>query len=320
MVQCYSEDMKTRKRELAKAGIFGSLENPVLVKESDLKEIVETFPDIKKAPIKLGNHWSDDKPRLGNVVAVEYDEKKKTLFGTIEEHDTLAEAVDQGFYPDVSIGAKARASDGKMYLHHLAYLGDEPPAIKDLVSGIAEDMQKAQDEPEGKLAASDSEGVIALPSVMARQLYLSDSPGNKEPEDQEKQNSPENQNTKKEVSLMTEEEIKEMQAENERLKKENEEKETLLSDSIAQVKAKAKEELKKAAEGKITQPQMEELLNLADTFQDGKTIELSDGVKKTPVEVLAGIFSSIKPRVEEGKLNLSDTEPATEVEMDLSRL
>ena len=211
--------MKIRKRELAKAGIFGSLENPVLVKESDLKEIVETFPDIKKSPIKLGSHWSDNKPRLGNVISLEYDEKTKTLYGNVEEHDTLSKAVDEGYYPDVSIGAKARASDGKMYLHHLAYLGDEPPAIKDLIAGIAEEMQTAQTDPEEKpIAASDSEGIVNLPSVKEKQLYLSDSPGNGETE----KNSPENQKTEKEDSLMTEEEIKEMQAENERLKTENE--------------------------------------------------------------------------------------------------
>ena len=63
----------------------------------------------------------------------------------------------------------------------------------------------------------------------------------------------------------------------------------------------------------MTQPQLESLMALSDSFQDGKTIELSDtdGKKKTenPVAVLAGIFASMKPKVDEGALNLSDTEP-----------
>lgn len=112
---------------------------------------------------------------------------------------------------------------------------------------------------------------------------------------------------------MTEEEIKAMQAENERLKAENESKTKMLSDSMAAARERDKEALRKAAEGKVTQPQLESLMALADSFQDGKTIELSDtdGKKKTenPVAVLAGIFASMKPKVDEGALNLSDTEP-----------
>ena len=63
--------MKIRKRELAKAGIFGSIDNPVVVKESELEEIAETFPEIKKAPVKLGGHWTDNRPRLANVISVD---------------------------------------------------------------------------------------------------------------------------------------------------------------------------------------------------------------------------------------------------------
>ena len=295
--------MKIRKRELAKAGIFGSIDNPVVVKESELEEIAETFPEIKKAPVKLGGHWTDNRPRLANVISVTYDKKTKTLSGEVEEQDELSAAVDAGYYPDVSIGAKQRASDGKMYLHHLAYLGDEPPQIKDLEAGLAEKLS----ESEKKIAASDSEendDVRSFPSTAEKQLYLSD-----------KSNSA---NTKEEKIndgglSMTEEEFKAMKAENERLKAENESKTKMLSDSMAAARERDKEALRKATEGKVTQPQMEDLMALCDSFQDGKTIELSDsdGKKKTenPISVLTGIFESLKPKVEEGTLNLSDTEP-----------
>ena len=295
--------MKIRKRELAKAGIFGSIDNPVVVKESELEEIAETFPEIKKAPVKLGGHWTDNRPRLANVISVTYDKKTKTLSGEVEEQDELSAAVDAGYYPDVSIGAKQRASDGKMYLHHLAYLGDEPPQIIDLEAGLAEKLS----ESEKKIAASDSDendDVRSFPSTSEKQLYLSD--------------KSDSANTKEEKIndgglSMTEEEIKAMKAENERLKAENESKTKMLSDSMAAARERDKEELRKAAEGKVTQPQLESLMALADSFQDGKTIELSDtdGKKKTenPVTVLARIFASMKPKVEEGALNLSDTEP-----------
>jgi len=288
--------MKTRKRELARAGIFGSVDNPVVVKESELEEIAETFSEIGKAPIKLGGHWTENRPRLGNVISVTYDKKTKTLSGEVEEQDALSEAVDAGYYPDVSIGAKQRASDGKMYLHHLAYLGDEPPQIKDLEAGLAENLS----ESEKQIAASDDKDVLTYPSTAEKQLYLSDPV-----------------NPKEKINdgglSMTEEEIKAMKDENARLKAENESKEKLLSDTMAAARENAKNELRKAAEGKVTQPQMESLMALADSFQDGKTIELSDsdGKKKAenPISVLAGIFASMKPKVEEGALNLSDTEP-----------
>ena len=57
--------MKTRTREIAKVGVFGSIENPTAVRESDLIEIAETFKEIKTAPVKLGSHWSENRPRLG---------------------------------------------------------------------------------------------------------------------------------------------------------------------------------------------------------------------------------------------------------------
>ena len=288
--------MKIRKRELAKAGIFGSIDNPVVVKESELEEIAETFSEIKKAPIKLGGHWTENRPRLGNVISVTYDKKTKTLSGEVEEQDELSAAVDAGYYPDVSIGAKQRASDGKMYLHHLAYLGDEPPQIKDLEKGLAENLE----ESEKQIAASDDKDVLTYPSTAEKELYLSDT-----------------ENQKEKINdgglSMTEEEIKAMQAENERLKAENESKEKMLSDSMAAARERDKEALRKAAEGKVTQPQMDGLMALCDSFQDGKTIELSDsdGKKKTenPISVLTGIFESLKPKVEPGTLNLSDSEP-----------
>lgn len=293
--------MKTRKREIAKVGVFGSLENPTAVRESDLLEIVETFKDQKTAPIKLGSHWSENRPRLGQVVALEYDKKTKSLMATIEEQDVLAKAVDEdGYYPDVSIGAKQRASDGKMYLHHLAYLGDEPPAIKDLEQQIAKDMEEAEKQ---AIAASDAEkDFVVFPGTNEKVLALSD--GIKKEE-------------KKEVS-MTEAEFKAMQEENARLKAENEAKDKMLSDSAKAQLEREKEDLRKAAEGKVTQPEMEKLMALADTFGEAKTIELSDsngGTKsERPLAVLAGIFAGMSQKVETGEMNLSDSDSAPAAE------
>ena len=74
---------------------------------------------------------------------------------------------------------------------------------------------------------------------------------------------------------MTEEEIKQLQAENAALKSENEQKDKMLSDS----------------------------------FEDGKTLELSDSNGKrsaSPAQVLTEIFEGMPKRMQEGALNLSD--------------
>ncbi|HOV39895.1 MAG TPA: hypothetical protein PLG79_14340, partial [Spirochaetales bacterium] len=165
--------MKVRKRELAKPGIYGTVDNPIVVNEKDLREIAETFPEIKKAPVSLNGHWPDpSKPRLGNVISVTFDETAKVLIGEVEEHDVLARAVDEGFFPDVSISGKRRAVDGKMYLHHVAYLGEEPPAIKDLINGIRDSLDNASLD--DGVAASDAAGTVSFPSPSALQLLLSD--------------------------------------------------------------------------------------------------------------------------------------------------
>lgn len=297
--------MKTRKRELARVGVFGSKENPLIVNEKDLQEIAETFPEIGTAPVKLGSHWAEGRPRLASVVSVEYDPKTQILSGEVEEQDVLSDAVDQGYYPEVSIGAKARASDGKMYLHHLAYLGDEPPAVRNLYTDMAEDLYNA----EKGVAASDTDPqgrLFSLPSPKAPRLYLSDTPIPEPPKPQEPSaGATAAEKTKKEVT-MTPEEISALQAENQRLKEEAAEKDKLLSDSAAERNKAEKAQLKKAAEGKVTVPQMEQLMELADTFASGKEIRLSDTETASPILALARIFETLPEKVGTGPLNLSD--------------
>ncbi len=294
--------MKVRTREIAHAGIFGSRDEPEFVSAKELEEIAETFADVRAAPVRLGSHWSEGRPRLGNVVAVRYDRERQSLEADIEEHDTLAAAVDGGLYPDVSIGAKQRASDGKMYLHHLAYLGDTPPAIKDLYAEIDRAMGAAEG---GQLLAADddeSRDFRTLPSAMSARL----------PDGGAGQDDGDKKATKqgKEVS-MTEEEIAAMKAENERLRAEAEAKDKMLSDRLAAEHDEDKAALRAAAEGKVTVPQMDGLMELADAFERGRTIELSDGTgakkKQSPVRALADILAALPKKVEPGALNLSDT-------------
>ena len=296
------------------------MDNPQIVLAKDLQEIAETWPEVKTAPVKLGSHWAEGNPRLGNVVSVSFDVATSSLWAEIEEHDVLAKAVDEdGFYPDVSIGAKARASDGKMYLHHLAYLGDEPPAVKGLYQQIAEPLDTPPD-----IAASDAGPVRELPSPRAKQLYLSDTP----PSGVVKNMSgaaggfasfpPAAKGTiSNKESVVTDEEFNAMKAENEKMRKEISEYRDILLEKAVKEKEEDKAKLKEAADGKLSEAEMGSLLELADTFAEGKTINLSDGGKSSslrPIQFLAQLMAKLPQPVAPGVLHLSDPAPAEKKE------
>jgi len=310
--------MKIRKREIAKVGIFGSKDNPQIVNEKDLKEIAETFAEIKKAPVSLNGHWPDPaSPRLGNVISVSYDEAAQTLTGEIEEEDALAEAVEAGYYPDISIGARQRASDGKMYLHHLAYLGEEPPAIKDLVKEIKTDLG---------IAAADAAACRMFPSPSEKQFYLSETPPENFLADASASIEKESTHATEEIhsgegdsanqskeSSMTKEEEQALREENERLKAENEKNALALSDAEKQKKEAGRERLKAAMESKkVPNPIREKALRLCDALDNEKTIELSDaeapeGKRRiSTIDCLIELVNSFTPPVKEGAMNLSD--------------
>jgi hypothetical protein len=326
--------MKTRKREIAKVGIFGSKDDPQIVTEKDLKEIEETFADAGAAPVVFG-HWPNaEAPRLGNVVSVTYDAGTKSLNAEITEEDTLADAVDAGYYPDVSIRAKQRAADGKMYLVHLAYLGQEAPAVKDLAASVKDSLG---------IAAADAAGVRAFPSPSGRQLYLSDAPPDKNFLNNNKEKPPGTgcgspphpgegtgagtggnsardegpSNHAKEV-LVDEKEAQKLREENERLKAESQAKDLALSDAADRQREATRERLKAAMDGKIPNGLREKVLELSGALDEGKSIELADesapgGKRKTSgMELLVEIVSALPRPVEPGVLNLSDSPPAAD--------
>jgi O6-methylguanine-DNA--protein-cysteine methyltransferase len=291
--------MRTRKREIARAGIYGATDNPKTVSTKDIKEIEETFSDIRRAPIQFGHGTNAAAPRLGNVVSVYSDHDGNSLYADIEENDALAAAVDSGYYPDVSIGAKQRARDGKMYLHHLAYLGQEAPAIKDLIAEIQEPLG---------IAADDADGLVFFPPLCDFQMNLS-----------------EPVKPKKEETLLTNEEAQKLREENERLKGELEKRNVELSDSVKQKTAADAGRLKSALNAaKIPAVQQERLLQIAAAIEPGKTIELSDGAggteKTSAVDALIRAVSAIPVPVQTGMLDLSDFDDQNNGKRDYSSL
>ena len=140
--------------ELAHTGTFGADGNSIT--KQDLKDVVETFDG--KVPISLGHYMTkrdDWWPSWGNVDTIMLSEDPNgtdaTLIGDISIRPELADSLLSGYYPGWSVSIPPRAADGKRYLHHLAFLGAVPPAIRDLkilgnsVDGMPEDAIKIDD-------------------------------------------------------------------------------------------------------------------------------------------------------------------------------
>ena len=137
---------KLFRLEIARTGTFGAGGNPITLQ--DLRDVIETFDG--KAPISLGHYMAkqDWWPAWGNVENLSLSEDPNgtdgVLVADISVQEVLADAIRNGFYPGWSVSIPARAADGKRYLHHLAFLGSVPPAIRDLriiatADGVAPD-------------------------------------------------------------------------------------------------------------------------------------------------------------------------------------
>jgi len=81
----------------------------------------------------------DDKsPRVGFVKKLFVGDDGNSLFAQSQMHDDFAQAIDEGFYPSVSV----RLSADNTRLQHIAHLGRQKPAIKGLGLPIVEFGEK----------------------------------------------------------------------------------------------------------------------------------------------------------------------------------
>jgi len=112
---------------------------------------------------------------------------------------------------------------------------------------------------------------------------------------------------------MTDEEAQKLREENERLKKENEQKNLALSDAEKQKKEADRNRLKAEMDSKgVPQAIREKALRLCDAMDNEKTIELSDSEapegkrKVSAADCLIEIITAFPKPVETGVMNLSD--------------
>lgn len=326
--------MKTIKREILKVGQFGQLGGKkVAITPDIIKDVRETFDG--KCPCTIGHQLADFMPKFGNVASLEPESSDVSLVAKMDLNDLLADAIDEGFYSDTSVGI-ARNLQGKYYLHHNAFLGAVPPKIRDLkvfsdldivclADGPAielatpeERAQAAQRIMEAKRRATfgieDAARSVSELAAWATEMAMSGGLATdlKDVIGQLADMLSDHTGTKPKPKEGKKVELKE---ENEKLRKD-------LADANGRLATTAKAGLSKAMEGKIPKAKQADVLALADHLSAIEPIELSDesGEKKTssPLDILKAVFESIPKPALDSRADLGDA--GVEGHLDLSKI
>lgn len=163
---------KLIRLQIARTGTFGA-DGRTIVRQ-DLQDVLDTFDG--KAPISLGHYaarqdWMPSWGNVENLMLEAGDGEEATLVADISIRDVLWDAIKSGFYPGWSVSIPTKP-DGKHYLHHLAFLGAMPPAIRDLK--IIETADG--DMPEGSIKISGEPGFNYSDQVLFCSSDFSDEP------------------------------------------------------------------------------------------------------------------------------------------------
>ena len=282
---------KTIKRlELAKTGNHG-IDGTILIKQ-DLQEAVDTFEG--NAPVSIGHQMAKEDwfPSFGSVLTAELvedpDGENATLIGDVEMSELLAEAYDEGLYTGWSISLPARASDGKRYIHHLAFLGAVPPKIKDLK--VIEALKAKT-----PIDMSDATSSSTFTFVISKHSNPDKEEGMGEKKDPDEKPAEFSDAERSELERLREKD-----------------------------RAGRKSRLMKAAARVVPKAHHAALEEFCDSISDTGEHDFSDGeksVKKSPLDVLAEVFEKIPAAatVLETEMNFSD-EPGKEEEVDCGKM
>ena len=262
--------------ELTKTGAYVNGDRAVTVTKEILAQADETF--VGSVPLAIGHAQDERLPKIGEVLQVSLKDGGNTLAGIVDFNKIGDALFGEGLYDQWSVALKKNA-EGKYYLHHVAFLGEVPPAVKGL--RILEDLDLSDPDIETVQfqKPEKGEGYCLLPS------------------------SGENQQKESVMAKTVEELEQELAAEKEKTANLEKENGVLLSDkqkNQAAVKADSIARVKKAAEGKIPAGELPALIALADSLPTGE-IELKDGEGKvekiSPASLLERFLSGMKPIV-----------------------
>ena len=278
-----------RRIELARVGAHG--QNGIPVTAADLAEIAVTFREQKTAPIVIGHSLADWMPQFGEVTSVEFNATTGVLEGDIELNELLAESWTKKLYTQWSISAPRRASDGKRFLHHLAFLGATPAAVKGLK--VLEAIN---------LSDVDRRDYIAIVAGDARREESMNM--------EELQREFSAERVKREAAEAELASLRQKAAGTEKVTQELSDANAKLAETTRQIKAAKIAALKTSAAGRVPSELINDLVAIADQLDPASTIELSDTAGKTEkvgsIELLERIVKALPRQVTEGELNLGD--------------
>jgi hypothetical protein len=132
----YHGGMVTRILQLAKTGVY----NNNSLTDEILAEVAASGAGHKRIPIVFGHDLNDRNPKWGDISNLRFE--PPFLVGEARMHDELDKAFTSGLYDNWSVGL-CKDAGGKWYLHHLAILGEMPPAIKELQEIIKDTFEIA---------------------------------------------------------------------------------------------------------------------------------------------------------------------------------
>lgn len=295
-----------KRLELAKTGNFG-MDGTALTLQH-LQEVAETFDG--NVPVTIGHEMAKEDwfPRFGTVLTLEIqegEEEESVLVGDVQMNDLLAEAYEEGMYTGWSVSFPARASDGKRYFHHLAFLGAVPPKIKDLK--VIQEMEKGK-------AIDMGEAKIESTFNYAQIDFKEEGMSVKKPEKQTKE--PEKKTPEAGAEENKKQQPGEYQFSDQQLKH--------LNKGLEMYKEGKRDKLAAAAKDLIPEEQKSVLMEFCDSLADNDELEFSDAEgkkeKRAPVDVLIDIFSSI-PRSTVLNTEMQFSEPAGKSEpVDFNKL
>ena len=111
-----------RKIKLVSAGIQ---KNNLVITDKHLEDIVKNYNPDAQVPITLGHPSDSRAPAFGRVTSIK--KNGGALVGNVKLTPVLTELDKDGYYQSWSTGLRKKP-DGSWYLHHLAWLGELPPA------------------------------------------------------------------------------------------------------------------------------------------------------------------------------------------------
>lgn len=305
------------KIQLAKVG---KANNGLSLTLSELQEAVKNFKDTR--PISIDHIKTGKEPKYGEVKWVELN--KDVLEGEIGLLPEVQPLFEKGLYNKWSSGFKR--GDNGMYLHHLALLGAQPPAIEglqvvnfsedckcdveieynfkdeygykfDVISRFMRELREWFIEKYGKDEADKVASNWKIEDVQApvkeKEIKESINFSNKLGED-----------------TMTIEEMQK-QLDEEKNKAKN------FSDELTLYKKREKElkkeALKNAMNGKVPKEKIDMVLEFSDKIETGSK-EFSDKKNRDFFEVITEVFSSLPNMVDTKEYSFSDsTKPTKEV-------